>query len=69
VNFEELLKAKACDCGMVHSCSIDKVVIGAGALKEVPGLISEYEHILLVADKNTYDVMVRPAMWIELKLD
>jgi len=56
VNFEELLKAKACDCGMVHSCSIDKVVIGAGALKEVPGLISEYEHILLVADINTYEV-------------
>lgn len=43
-----------CSCGKVHRCDIPHLLIGKGALMELPILVSEYQHILLVADRNTY---------------
>lgn len=45
-----------CECGKIHSCSIEKVVIEKGALEKLPTLKSGYEKILLVCDENTYSV-------------
>lgn len=54
MNFEEMLQDKQCSCGMVHSCSIRKVIIGSGAVNEVKSVLGDYKKILLVADNNTY---------------
>ena len=59
INFEleSLLGEKCdCECGAIHSCSIQKVVIRKGALDELPPLVKAYEKILLVCDENTYSV-------------
>ena len=42
-----------CDCGKVHTCNIDRVVIRQGAINELPALTSAYKNILLVCDGNT----------------
>lgn len=50
----ELLKGiQNCSCGKDHSCPIDEVRIGEGALQALPELCREYEHIVLVSDDNT----------------
>ena len=54
MNFEELLRDKPCDCGMTHRCSIKHVIIESGAVQKVGSLLGGYQHILLVADTNTY---------------
>lgn len=56
MDFEKMLMDKDCECGMVHNCSIKKVVIGADVIKEIAGMVTDYKHILLVADTNTYPV-------------
>ena len=48
-----------CSCGSVHFCPINDVKVGSGVLKELPTLLNEYKHILIVADTNTYDVCGR----------
>lgn len=32
MDFVKMLQDKECSCGMVHSCSIKKVIIGKGAI-------------------------------------
>lgn len=59
MNFEKMLQDIPCACGMVHSCSIGKVLIGSGVNNKVGELAAEYDHILLVADCNTYEVCGR----------
>ena len=54
MNFQELLKAKTCDCGKTHRCSVKSVLIGEGVLEKLPAVLGNYKSILLVADKNTY---------------
>lgn len=44
----------ACSCGKVHTCPIESVVIGHGALQQLPELCAAYHSILLVADENTF---------------
>lgn len=44
---------KDCVCGKIHSCDIDRVVIRAGAINELPALARDYKSILLVCDGNT----------------
>lgn len=44
-----------CDCGKSHSCPIDAVEIGEGALKRLPALCEKYKNIVLVADDNTWN--------------
>lgn len=54
MNFEELLKLKACGCGRTHSCLVKSVTIGEGVLRELPAVLGNYENILLAADQNTW---------------
>lgn len=56
MNFIEMLQDKVCSCGMVHSCSIKKVIIGNGVINELTTVLKDYRKILLVADQNTYAV-------------
>jgi glycerol-1-phosphate dehydrogenase [NAD(P)+] len=45
-----------CKCGKKHRVAIDKVVIGKGALQQIPGILHEYQYrkIFLAADQHTY---------------
>lgn len=54
MNFDKLLSQISCSCGMTHSCDIRHVRIGIHALDAVAELTHPYQHILLVADTNTY---------------
>ena len=54
MDFEEMLRPKICACGKEHSCEIKHVDIGAGVLSRIPERTGNYQHILLVADENTY---------------
>lgn len=56
MDFDKMLTEQDCSCGMKHSCSIKKVLIGPGVIGEIAGLLGEYGRILLVADTNTYAV-------------
>ena len=49
-------KFKNCSCGREHTCSVDYVNIGKGALNSLPEICEEYRNILLVSDGNTYAV-------------
>ena len=54
MDFNQLLQPKACTCGMEHTCRIKSVEIGYNALERLPDLTEGYQHILVVADTNTY---------------
>lgn len=56
MNIQSLLEGKTCECGRMHTCDIEHVVIKAGAINEIPELVKEYKNIVLVADQNTYGV-------------
>ena len=57
MDFENLLKGKTdCACGRVHSCPIDHVYIGSGAVNILPELAEDFQSVVLVADENTYEV-------------
>ena len=45
-----------CDCGKVHSFSVNKIVSGSGVIKELPQIIKEYgaKRVFVLSDKNTY---------------
>ena len=45
-----------CVCGRTHRCDIKKIRIEEGALAHLAEDVSEYGHILLVADGNTYPI-------------
>ena len=49
-------KFKNCSCGKSHTCPIDAVIIGKGALKSLLELTADYKHIMVVSDDNTYSV-------------
>lgn len=59
MNISELLKGRDCTCGKRHTCNIENVVIEEGAINKIYDLSAAYERIILVADKNTYDVCGR----------
>lgn len=42
-----------CDCGKIHTCNMEKVLIRNGALNELPALCKNYNSIAIVCDKNT----------------
>lgn len=55
MNINKLLSGISdCVCGKKHTCPIDYVEIGEGALNILPEICKNYESILLVADHNTY---------------
>lgn len=45
-----------CPCGKVHTCPIDFIEIGKGAISSVTEIAKEYNSILLISDPNTYAV-------------
>ncbi len=45
---------KNCSCKREHSCPIDFVEIGHGAVDAIPGICKDYKNILVVSDRNTY---------------
>ena len=56
MDFSQLLKGDSnCACGRIHTCPIDHVVIGSGAVDGLNELTQNYRKILLVADTNTYE--------------
>ena len=56
MDFVTMLKPFDCTCGKRHSCDIRHIHIGKGALNKLPETIAKYDHILLVADPNTFAV-------------
>ena len=57
MELKELLNRDlVCPCGRVHRCDIPRLEISEGALERLPALTEGYEKILLVADKNTWEV-------------
>ncbi len=57
MKIEELLQGiEVCSCGRAHRCPIDHVVVKEGACRELGDITSDYQSILLVADRNTYAV-------------
>ena len=48
-----------CPCGKPHICPIQAVEIGDGVLTRLPTICGDYQHILLVADRNTYNACGR----------
>ena len=54
MDFEEMLRTKICSCGREHRCGIKHVDICSGVLSRIPERTENYQHILLVADENTY---------------
>ena len=47
-------KFKNCSCGKAHSCPIDYIEIGKGAVKALANVCEKYHRILLVSDNNTH---------------
>lgn len=45
-----------CPCGREHTCPIDFIEIGKGAISSVTEVAKEYNSILLISDPNTYAV-------------
>ena len=56
MDINSLLNGVKCDCGKEHNCSIEKVYIESDAIKKLTLLCRDYNHILLVADGNTFSV-------------
>ena len=50
------IKEQPCSCGKVHHTSVDRIVIGAGALQQVPQIVKEYGVVrpFVVCDGNTW---------------
>ena len=51
--YELINRDLECSCGRTHRCDIEVLKIGVGVLDLLPELIA-HQHILLVADSNTY---------------
>lgn len=56
MDIKQLLNGHECACGKRHTCEIKCVETGKGAINTLPGLCKDYSKILVVCDKNTYDV-------------
>ncbi|MBR7181872.1 MAG: sn-glycerol-1-phosphate dehydrogenase [Clostridia bacterium] len=56
MNIAELLKGRDCACGKHHACAIKHVIVEEGAISKIGEIVADYQHILLVADQNTYGV-------------
>ncbi len=44
-----------CPCGQVHTCPVEGVYIGCGALSRLPEACAPYRHILVVYDQPVYE--------------
>ena len=58
MTMKQLLMGRAnCPCGMNHVCPMRYVEITENAFDILPELTLQFEHILVVADRNTYAVV------------
>ena len=58
MTMKQLLMGRAnCPCGMNHVCPMRYVEITENAFEILPELTLQFEHILVVADRNTYAVV------------
>ncbi len=56
MDFEKLLAGKKdCVCGKIHLCPVKGVSIGENALQTLTKYTDEYNNILVVCDKNTFE--------------
>lgn len=51
--FDLINRDIVCTCGKTHRCDIPHLAIGEGVLAQLPEMLSDKQHILLVADRNT----------------
>ncbi len=54
MDIQALLTGIDCACGRRHTCEMKHVIIRSGAIDELPQWISDYHHIVVVADNNTF---------------
>ncbi len=55
VSAKELLGTKAgCTCGKVHTCDVQALEIGKGAIERLLDVCKDFYNILVVCDENTY---------------
>jgi len=54
MDINSLLKGVSCSCGKTHTCDIKYVYVEDNATARLPQICEGYEHILLVADENTF---------------
>ena len=54
MDINKLLEGTDCVCGKKHTCDIKYVYIEKNAVRRLCEVCSEYRHILLVADENTF---------------
>lgn len=52
---------KNCPCGREHICPIDFVEIGNGAVNSITEICKDFKNIILISDKNTYEVCGKEA--------
>lgn len=45
---------EACECGQRHVCAIREAVVGHGVMEQIPALLGELKHLVLVCDRNTW---------------
>lgn len=52
----DVIKKQGCACGREHTFNIDDVIIGSGAVKRLPEVISRYsaKKVFVMSDRNTY---------------
>ncbi len=53
MSIDALLTSFACVCGKTHTCPIEDISIGPGAILRLPALCKDSDRILLIADQNT----------------
>lgn len=62
-------KTSACVCGKIHECSLEKVVIGSGAIQKLPDEIRRCgcKRVFILADLCTYEAAGRKVEELLLK--
>ena len=51
-----LIKPEGCACGKAHPMAVDKIIMGGGALLQLPDIVKGYGagKAFVLSDKNTY---------------
>ena len=56
MDLQKLLTEQTCTCGKTHFCNIKHIIVEPNVLEKYDSLLEKYNHVLLVADQNTYQV-------------
>ncbi|MBQ8551700.1 MAG: sn-glycerol-1-phosphate dehydrogenase [Clostridia bacterium] len=58
MNINELdnIKRQGCSCGREHTCKIDDIIIGGGAINRLPEVVGRYsaKKVFVMSDRNTF---------------